>query len=141
MAIWFQPVDVNALNNRNGQGLNQHIGMVFTEIGDDYLRSRTPLTKHTQQPLGLWHGGASCVVAEAMGSVGCMLCLDPSYQACVGVDINATHMRAVSAGDVHAEARPLKMGRTMHTWETRLWNDADKLICIARLTTSVIDRA
>lgn len=140
MAIWFQSIDLETLNQWSGTGLNQRMGMLFTEIGDDYLRSRTPVDERSTQPMGLWHGGASCVVSEAMGSTGCALCLDPARQYCVGVEINASHVRSATSGHVHAEARPLKLGRSMHVWETRLWNDDDKLICVSRLTASVLDR-
>lgn len=141
MPIWFQSIDLETLNRWSGRGLNERMGMVFTEIGDDYLRSRTPVDERSTQPMGLWHGGASCVVSEAMGSTGCSLCLDQARQYCVGVDINASHLRSATSGHVRAEARPLKLGRTMHVWETRLWNDNDKLVCVSRLATSIIDRA
>lgn len=141
MGIWYQAFDLDGLNDWASQGMNQQMGMVFTEIGDDYLRSATPVDGRTTQPFGLWHGGASCVVSEAMGSTGSSLCLDSTRQYCVGAEINASHMRSATSGHVHAEVRPLKLGRRMHVWETRLWDDDSKLMCVSRLTTSVIDHA
>lgn len=140
MAIWHQSVDLDRLNEWAERDMTGRMGMRYTEIGDDFLRARCPVDERSTQVYGLWHGGASCVVAEAMGSVACSLCLDLTRQYCVGVEINASHMRSETAGHVTAEARPLRLGRRMHVWEIRLWNDAGKLMCVSRLTTSVQDR-
>lgn len=140
MAIWKHPADLATINGWAAQDMTGRMGMEYTEKGDDFLRARIPVDERSTQVYGLWHGGASCVVAEAMGSVGCALSIDPETEYCVGVEINASHLRSATQGYVHAEARPLRIGRRMHVWEIRLWNDNDKLMCVARLATSVIAR-
>lgn len=140
MAIWKYEVDVDALNRSAERDMTGRMGMKYTEVGDDYLRARIPVDERTTQVFGLWHGGASCVVAESMGSVGCSLCLDQETHYCVGIEINASHVRSATKGHVHAEARPLRIGRRTHVWEIRLWDDHDKLMCVSRLTTAVIER-
>lgn len=138
MAIWHGSPDLDLLNGYASRDMTGRMGMIYTEIGDDYLRARIPVTDNWRQAYGLWHGGASCVVSESMGSVGTSLCLDSEREYCVGIEINASHMRSATGGHVTAEARPIKLGRNLHVWETRLWNDEDKLMCVSRLTTSII---
>lgn len=143
MAIWNDKngtANLDTLNGWAAKDMTGRQGMVYTEIGEDYLRARIPVDERWTQAYGIWHGGASCVVAEAMGSVGCVLCIDQETHYCVGVEINASHLRSEKQGHVTAEARPLRVGRSMHVWETRLWNDAGKLMCVARLTTTVLKR-
>ena len=140
MAIWHQRPTVDGLNALLQRDMASHLGMEYTEIGDDYLRARLPVDQRTQQPYGLLHGGVSCVVAESMGSVGSALCVDPETHYCVGVDINASHLRAASQGYVYAEARPLRVGRRNQVWDIRISDENERLVCVARLTTAVIER-
>ncbi|MGA9421849.1 MAG: hotdog fold thioesterase [Rhodanobacteraceae bacterium] len=120
--------------------LCEQLGMRVTEIGDDFLRGTMPVDARTHQPFGLLHGGASVALAESLGSLAGNLCLDPVTQLAVGLDINANHVRAVGEGTVTGTARPLHLGRSTQVWEIRIENEADKLVCISRLTLAVVPR-
>src|SRR5687768_7666861 len=113
MTIWFGNAK-NHLPPMVENTLVEHLGIEFVEIGDDYLKARMPVDNRTRQPMGLLHGGASLVLAETLGSVGAYLCIDPTKQTCVGLEINANHIRGVSSGWVYGTARPLHLGRTTH---------------------------
>ncbi|MGB0838753.1 MAG: hotdog fold thioesterase [Chitinophagales bacterium] len=130
---------VQILNDQSKHTLVEHIGIEFTEIGNNYLIARMPVDKRTQQPFGLLHGGASVVLAETMGSVGANLCVDTSKQYCVGLDINANHVRAARSGWVYGKAIALHVGRSTQVWEIKISNEAGKLVCISRLTMAVKD--
>ena len=117
-----------------------HLGIEFTEIGNDYVRARMPVDARTHQPYGLLHGGASVTLAETLGSTGAMMSLDAALQYAVGLEINANHVRAVKAGWVSGTARPLHRGKTTQIWEIRIVDDSDKLVCISRITVAVLDR-
>ncbi len=116
------------------------MGVEFTEVGDDYLRAKFPVNERTTQAFGLLHGGVSCVVSEMMGSVGSNFCVDQQTHYCVGIEINASHLRSARSGFVFAETRPLRTGRRAQFWETRLSDENGNLICVSRLTTAVIAR-
>lgn len=115
------------------------LGIVFTEIGPDFVRGTMPVDARTRQPYGLLHGGASVLLAETLGSSAGNLCLDDG-QLCVGIEINANHLQAVRAGTVTGTARPLHVGRRTQVWEIRIEDEAGRLACIARLTLAVIAR-
>ena len=117
-----------------------HLGIEFTEIGNDYVRARMPVDARTHQPYGLLHGGASVTLAETLGSTGAMMSVDAALQYAVGLEINANHVRAVKAGWVTGTARPLHRGKTTQIWEIRIVDDSDKLVCISRITVAVLDR-
>lgn len=115
-----------------------HIDINFIEAGDDFLRATMPVDARTHQPYGLLHGGASVALAETMGSVASMLCVDPSENGAVGIEINANHVRGVKSGIVAGTVRPLHVGRSTHVWEIRIENEDGKLVCVSRLTVAVI---
>lgn len=117
-----------------------HLGMEFTEIGDDHVTARMPVDVRTHQPYGLLHGGASVALAETLGSTGAFMCVDPARQYVVGLEINANHVRAVKEGWVTGTARPLHRGKTTQIWEIRIVDGADKLVCISRITIAVLDK-
>ena len=137
--IWFHPYTLEQVHFRQPSMLT-HIGLEFTEIGDDFLRARMPVDDRTRQPYGLLHGGASVALAETVGSTGANLVVDPEKYSCVGQEINANHVRGVKDGFVIGTARPYHLGRTSHVWEIRIVDERDKLVCISRLTMSVLDQ-
>lgn len=136
--IWTRPVALNDLNALSG-GLTAHLGIVFTEIGDDFVRATMPVTPQHHQPMGLLHGGANVALAETLGSVGGALSCGEG-KTCVGLEINANHVRAVRNGTVVGTARPLHRGATTHVWEIRIDDEAGRLVCISRLTLAVVQR-
>lgn len=126
-----------ALNAQSSGTASESLGIVFTEIGPDYLRATMPVDARTHQPYGLLHGGASVLLAETLGSTAGMLCVDESHGV-VGVEINANHVRGVRAGVVTGTTRAIHIGRTTQVWEIRIENAEGKLVCISRLTVAVI---
>lgn len=115
----------------------QPLGIVFTDIGPDYVRGTMPVDARTRQPYGLLHGGASVLLAETLGSSAGNLCV-PAGQRCVGIEINANHVRAARDGIVTGTARPLHIGASTHVWETRIEDERGRLVCVSRLTLAVV---
>lgn len=139
MSIWFQPYTLGDLAFMN-INMPKHIGIELLELGDDFLRGRMPVDERTKQPFGLLHGGASVALAETLGSVGAALVMDRNLYNCVGQEINANHVRAVTSGFVIGTARPAHLGRRSHVWEIRINDEHDKLVCISRLTMAIVDK-
>ena len=138
MTYFRTPVSLEALNQLCQGNLAEHLGIVFTAVGDDWLQATMPVDKRTHQPFGLLHGGASVALAETIGSCAGNLCVDQAKYYCVGLDINANHLRAVRSGVVTGTARAIHVGRTTQVWEIRIENEAGKLVCISRLTLAVV---
>lgn len=141
MAIWKQAVTIGPVSDPRLSAPNScgaHLGLRITEIGEDYLRGTLPVDQRTRQPYGRLHGGASCVLAEELGSTAAALCTDPNEVFVVGLEINANHVRAATSGIVTGTARPLHIGRATQVWEIRIEDERQKLVCIARLTLAVI---
>ena len=120
--------------------MSSHLGIEFTELGDDYLKARMPVDERTRQPYGLLHGGASCVLAETLGSIGSALVINPERYICVGLEINANHIKSARDGYVLGIARPIHLGSTTHVWDIRITDDREKLICISRLTVAILPK-
>ena len=120
--------------------MSTHLGMEWLEIGPDFLKMNMPVDERTKQPYGLLHGGASCALAETVGSVGSHLIIDPQKYLCVGLEINANHLRSVSSGFVTAMAVPLHIGKTTHVWDIKIQHEGNKLICVCRLTVAILDK-
>ena len=113
------------------------LGIVFTEVGPDFVRGTMPVDERTRQPYGLLHGGASVLLAETLGSSAGNLCV-PEGKLCVGIEINANHLRAVRDGTVTGTARPLHVGGRTQVWDIRIEDEGGELVCISRLTLAVI---
>ena len=133
-----EPVDLEAVNAGARGTMIEHLGIVITEAGEDWLRGSMPVDARTRQPYGLLHGGASVVLAETLGSMAGGLCVDPALEAVVGLEINANHLRAAREGVVIGTARALHIGRSTQVWEIRIENQEGKPVCISRLTLAVI---
>ncbi len=137
--IWTQEIDLKTLNEANQGTLTDLLGIVFTEIGDDYLVATMPVTTQLLQPMGIMHGGASCTLAETIASIAANLCIDRTKKACVGLDININHIRPVYPGTIlTAITKPLHLGRTTQVWEIKIQNE-NKLVAVSRMTASIID--
>jgi 1,4-dihydroxy-2-naphthoyl-CoA hydrolase len=138
VSIWRRPRTLEELNTSDAT-LPHHLGMRFTEIGDDYLSATMPVDARTRQPYGLLHGGASVALAETLGSMGASMCVDAGFQV-VGQEINANHVRAARSGLVKGTARAVHIGGRSHVWSIEIVDEAGKLVCISRLTIAVIKR-
>lgn len=139
--IWFRNTikiaDLTALAKNT---MSEYIGIEFTEIGDNYLKGRMPVDHRTNQPYGLLHGGASCVLAETLGSIASALVIDQSSFLCVGIEVNANHIRSAKKGYVTGTATPLHLGKSTHVWDIKIIGEDEKLVCISRLTVAIIAR-
>lgn len=129
----------DALNALSEGSAIRALGIEFTEVGPDFLRATMPVDARTKQPYGLLHGGASVLLAETLGSTAGNLCVADD-RICVGVEINANHLRAVREGLVTGTARALHVGRATHVWEIRIEDARGRLACISRLTLAVVER-
>ena len=138
--IWFKPVDLKTLNDQHKNTMQEFVGIEFTEIGDDYIKARMPVNERTKQPHGLLHGGANVVLAESLGSIASVLCINIQERTCVGLEINANHIRAVKSGYVHGVTTPIHLGRSTQVWEIKIYDDEGKLSCICRLTNAILEK-
>ena len=138
--IWKVKPDLAALSRMQENTIASVIGLEFTEVGDDYIRGTLPVDHRTHQPMGILHGGASVVLAESLGSMAANLCVDTRHQYCVGLDINANHVRPVRSGRVTGTAKPLHLGKSTQVWEIRIEDEAGRLTCVSRLTMAVLSR-
>jgi len=140
MGIFKQNTTLEALNKWSVNTLAEQLGIEFTAIGDDFLEAKMPVDNRTKQPMGLLHGGASVALAETMGSVASMLCVDTATQFCVGLEINANHLKGARDGVVKGITKPIHIGKKTQVWEIRISNERDELVCISRITMAVLDK-
>ncbi len=138
MSIWFAPPDLDELNRIHKGTAVAALGIQITSVGEDSLSGTMPVDAGTKQPWGLLHGGASVLLAETLGSVAAICCVDQAAWLCVGLDINANHIRGVRDGVVTGTARPIHLGRTSHVWAIEIRTPDERLVCVARLTVAVI---
>ena len=144
MSIWFhETLDLAAITANGSDCMPGNLGIEFTDYGDNWLKAGMPVTERSKQPYGRLHGGASVALAETVGSVAAAMTVDQSKFATVGMEINANHVRPVKDGFVFATATAESIGRTTQIWSIRIEDEADKLVCISRITMAVIqvDRA
>jgi 1,4-dihydroxy-2-naphthoyl-CoA hydrolase len=140
MSIFNPGVTLESLNKLSANTMVSHLGIEFTSVGDDFIEAKMPVDARTQQPLGLLHGGASVTLAETLGSVAATCCIDRDTQYCVGLDINANHIKSAKIGYVFGTTKPIHIGKRTHVWEIRIVNEQRELICISRITMAVIDK-
>lgn len=140
MSIWFKPYTPSDIAFMLKNNMCETIGIEITEITPNSIKGRMPVDHRTTQPAGILHGGASVALAESLGSVASNLIVDYNKYMCVGLDINANHLRPVSSGYVYAEALPIHIGRKTHVWSIEIKNEEGKLVCISRLTMAVVEK-
>jgi 1,4-dihydroxy-2-naphthoyl-CoA hydrolase len=140
MSIWRNLRTLEDLNGNREGTLIANLGILFTEIGADFVRGTMPVDTRTAQPYGLLHGGASVALAETLGSMGAAMCVDANEYQVVGQEINANHVRAARGGLVTGTARAVHLGGRTHVWTIDIVNEAQKLVCISRITMAVIKR-
>ena len=141
MSIWFnKDLSVEHFDQLGKGSMSEYLGIEWTELGENFLKAKMPVDHRTVQPYGLLHGGASCVLAETIGSVASAMVIDHSKFYCVGLEINANHIRGVKEGFVTGVATPLHLGSTTHVWDIKIYDDKEKLVCVSRLTVVIIPR-
>lgn len=139
-SIWKTEPDLVQMNALSANTMGETLGMLFTAFGDNYIEATMPVDQRTHQPYGLLHGGASAALAETIGSVASSLCIDNEQQICVGIEINCNHVRGKKSGIVTARAKPLHIGATTHVWDIKIRDEREKLICVSRLTVSILKK-
>ena len=140
MPVFKSGTTLEVLNKLSANTMVDHLGIIYTAIGEDYLEAKMPVDHRTHQPLGLLHGGASVALAETLGSVAAMCCLDTSQQYPVGLEINANHIKSVREGFVTGAVKPIHIGKKTHVWEIKITTEKNELVCISRITIAIIDK-
>ncbi|EKB48555.1 hotdog fold thioesterase [Cecembia lonarensis] len=137
----FPPnLDLDTLNNWGKNTMTDFLDIQFTKIGEDFLEATMPVVDKTKQPLGLLHGGANVVLAETLGSVAATLTIDSKNQYCVGLEINANHLKSVKSGLVRGVTKPIHLGKKTQVWEIKVYTESGHLSCISRITMAVLDK-
>ena len=139
MSIWYEKFTLEHVISLRNNNLNKHLGIEFIELGEDYIVARMPVEDFTRQSRGILHGGASCVLAEALGSIASNMCIDMRKQKAVGLEINANHVRPVSSGYVTGKTTVASLGRSVHVWNIDIKNAVGKMNCVSRLTTAIVN--
>lgn len=138
MKIWQSPISLPLINQRNQNTLASLLEIYFTEIGDNYLTATMQITKKVKQPRGIVHGGANVVLAETIASTAANYAVDNNNFYCVGLEINANHIRSVTTGTLTGVAQAIHLGRLTQIWEIKIFNEKQKITCISRMTAAVL---
>ena len=139
MAIWFGNPTLELLNRRGKGTMIEYAGIVITEMGEDYLEGTMPVDHRTVQPHGILHGGASVTLAETLGSLAANHVVDQQKKYCVGLEINANHIRSIRKGVVKGKAFPVHIGNSTQVWSIEIKDEEERLVCISRITMAVLD--
>lgn len=121
--------------------LMETLDITYTDVGDDYLTARMPVSPKVHQPDGVLHGGATVALAESVGSAASMIFMDTTKVMVRGVEIAANHVRSVRSGYVYATARFLHKGRTTQLWEIRVTDEEGRLVSACKLTTITLPKS
>ncbi len=135
--IWKVNPDVEVINNFNTNTMVSHLGIEITEIGNDSIKAKMPVDHRTRQPMGLLHGGASVALSESIGSMASWLVSGDAGKSIVGIEVNANHLKSAKEGFVYSITRPVRLGGTIHVWNTEIVNEQGELVCVSRLTVMV----
>ena len=139
MSIWFSNYKIEDLNNFS-VNMDKYLGIEFIEIGPDFLKAKMPVDHRTKQPMGLLHGGASCVLAESTASFAAFLVVNPEEKVVVGINLTANHVKSTTDGSIHAKASPKHIGRSTSIWHVEITDDNNDLICDIQFTAMHKDK-
>lgn len=140
MSIWHSQLTLDMINERGRNTMVEHLGIEFTAVDEHSLTAKMPVDNRTKQPVGIMHGGASCVLAETIGSTAANYCLDHNKQYAVGLDINTNHIRQARSGYVYGVAKPFHLGKTTQVWGIEIFDENHKLVSVTRLTMAVLNK-
>lgn len=138
--IWFKPLTLARLNERCYGTMVEFLSITFIEIGENSLTAIMPVHTRIKQPLGIVHGGANVVLAETVASTAANVAVNWETHYCVGLEINANHLRSVREGIITAVASPIHLGRSTQVWEINLFDDQARKTCVSRMTAAVLTR-
>jgi len=141
MSIWYKKdLSIEDLKPLGKGTMAEHIGIEWVEVGKDFLKAKMPVDHRTHQPYGLLHGGASVTLAETLGSVAAAMIVNTEEFMCVGLEINANHVRSARGGEVIGVTTPIHIGKSTQVWEIRIYDEREKLVCISRITVAVLKK-
>ena len=141
MVIWLnKSLSLAGLKPLGPKTMADYLGMEWVAVGEDYIKMKMPVDERTRQPYGLLHGGASCALAETVGSIASHYIIDPDKFICVGLEINANHVRSVREGFITATCTPLHIGASTHVWDIKIHDEREKLVCVSRLTVAILKK-
>ena len=138
--MWFKNYTIEEANSITRNTILEHLDIIIEDIGPDHIKGSMPVDHRTHQPYGLLHGGASVTLAESLGSLGASFIIDLNEFYPVGIEINANHIRSVQSGRVTGIAKPIHTGKSTHVWEINIYDEKERLVCISRLTLSIIEK-
>ena len=136
--IWHGNPTLNDLAWMQHGNIGEVLNITIDEIKDDCLIGSMPVDKRTVQPFGILHGGSSVVLAETLGAVASLLCVDSKTFIGLGLEINANHVKAVASGRVKGICTPLHIGGRTHVWDIKIYNLHDELVCVSRFTCAIV---
>ena len=140
MSIWKREINIEAINSFRKNTLVETLGIEIIDFGDDYLCAKMPVDHRTHQPMGILHGGASVSLAETVGSIAATMAVEEGHY-CVGLEINANHLKSAREGYVYATAKPIHIGRSTQVWDIKIENEEKQLVCVSRLTMAILKRS
>lgn len=141
MGIFRAGITIEDLNKISANTMVEHLGIIITAIGDNSMEAEMPVDRRTHQPYGLLHGGASVALAETLGSIAAHAYVNPATHFCVGLEINANHIKSVRDGFVVGKASPIHIGKSTQIWEIRITKkNTEELVCISRITIAVLEK-
>jgi 1,4-dihydroxy-2-naphthoyl-CoA hydrolase len=140
MGIFKSTATPESLDEFSKGSLVELLGIRFTAVGDDFIEATMPVESRTHQPMGLLHGGASVALAETLGSIAATLCVDTNKYFCVGLEINANHLKGVRSGQVRGTTKPIHVGKKTQVWEIKIVNEQNELVCVSRITLAVLEK-
>ena len=138
MSIWHRAYTLAEARLRFNGTMVDHIGITITEVGENFLKGTMPVDRRTVQPTGILHGGASVALAETLGSLAASMVVNNQEKYCVGLDINANHIRSAKNGQVTGIAKPIHIGSSTQVWSIEITDEENRLVCISRLTMAVL---
>lgn len=138
--VFKRKPSLDQLNKQSENTMVAYLGIQFTDISEDSLSAKMPVDHRTKQPMGLLHGGANVVLAETLGSMASTLTIDLDKQFCVGLEINANHLKSTKVGFVTGTASPIHIGKSTQVWEIKIRNEHHQLCCISRITMAILDK-
>jgi 1,4-dihydroxy-2-naphthoyl-CoA hydrolase len=137
-SIWFSSHTVESVSHLCRDNMLEHLDIKVEDIGSDFIVASMPVDHRTVQPMRILHGGASVALAESLGSIGSYLTVDQSLFHCVGIEVNANHLKSVTSGRVFAKASPIRLGKKIQVWNIEIKDEKKDLVCVSRLTMAVL---
>ena len=131
---------IDKIHDRSSSTMVENLGIKIIDIGENFVSGKMPVDKRTKQPFGLLHGGASVALAETLGSIGAGMQVDQTSHSVVGIEINASHLKAVKTGWVFGKATAIRIGKKIQVWGIDIKDENDKFVCKSRLTLAVIEK-